>query len=105
MTEGVRKQGQGRGIGGMSYRGAAALAWLLCTVSLALVVLGLLVTVIGSSMALTFYWTKWRDQAILLVAIIGAPLLGGLIASHRPRNPYGWLWCGLGLGAALWMFA
>jgi hypothetical protein len=89
----------------MSYRGAVALAWLLCTVSLALVVLGLLVTVIGSSMTLTFYWTKWRDQAILLVAIIGAPLLGGLIASHRPRNPYGWLWCGLGLGAALWMFA
>ena len=89
----------------MSYRGAAALAWLLCTVSLALVVLGLLLTVLGSSMALTFYWTKWRDQAILLVAIIGAPLLGGLIASHRPRNPYGWLWCGLGLGAALWMFA
>src|SRR5215208_5674370 len=105
MTEGVRKQDPGRGIGGMSYRGAAALAWLLCTVSLALVVLGLLLTVIGSSMALTFYWTKWRDQAILLVAIIGAPLLGGLIASHRPRNPYGWLWCGLGLGAALWMFA
>src|SRR5918995_553414 len=105
MTEGVRKQDQGRGIGGMSYSTAAALAWLLCTVSLALVVLGLLLTVIGSSMALTFYWTKWRDQAILLVAIIGAPLLGGLIASHRPRNPYGWLWCGLGLGAALWMFA
>src|SRR5918995_320777 len=105
MTEGVRKQDQGRGIGGMSYRGGAALAWLLCTVSIALVVLGLLLTVIGSSMALTFYWTKWRDQAILLVAIIGAPLLGGLIASHRPRNPYGWLWCGLGLGAALWMFA
>jgi hypothetical protein len=89
----------------MSYRGAAALAWLLCTVSLALVVLGLLLTVLGSSMALTFYWTKWRDQAILLVAIIGAPLLGGFIASQRPRNPYGWLWCGLGLGAALWMFA
>ena len=89
----------------MSYSTAAALAWLLCTVSLALVVLGLLLTVIGSSMALTFYWTKWRDQAILLVAFIGAPLLGGLIASHRPRNPYGWLWCGLGLGAALWMFA
>src|SRR5688572_30091121 len=89
----------------MSYRVAAWLALSLCAVSLALVVLGLLLTVLGSSMALTFYWTKWRDQAILLVAIIGAPLLGGLIASHRPRNPYGWLWCGLGLGAALWMFA
>src|SRR5918997_19074 len=103
MTEGAREQG--RGISGMSYRVAAWLAWSLCAVSLALVVLGLLLTVLGSSMALTFNWTKWRDQAILLVAIIGAPLLGGLIASHRPRNPYGWLWCGLGLGAALWMFA
>ena len=101
MTEGVTKQDQTRGIGGISYVALAALAWLLCTVSLVLVVLGLLLTVIGSSMALTFYWTQWRDQAILLVAIIGAPLLGGLIASHRPRNPYGWLWCGLGLGAAL----
>ena len=89
----------------MSYRVAAWIAWSLCAVSLALVVVGLLVTVIGSSMAVTYSWTKWRDQAILLVAIIGAPLLGGLIASHRPRNPYGWLWCGLGLGAALWMFA
>src|SRR5215217_9048464 len=105
MTEGVRRQDQGWGTGGMSYRGTAALAWLLCAVSLALVVLGLLLTVIGSSMALTFYWTQWRDQAILLVAIIGAPLLGGVIASHRPRNTYGWLWCGLGLGAALCMFA
>src|SRR5919107_443487 len=105
MSEGVRKQDQGRGIGGISNRGAATLAWSLCAVSLVLVVLGLLLTVIGSSMALTFYWTQWRDQAILLVAIIGAPLLGGVIASHRPRNPYGWLWCGLGLGAALWMFA
>ena len=43
----------------MSYRGAAWLAWSLCAVSLALVVLGLLLTVLGSSMALTFYWTKW----------------------------------------------
>src|SRR5918999_1313026 len=103
MTEGAKVQD--RGVGRMSYRVAAWLAWSLCAVSLALVVLGLLLTVLGSSMALTFYWTKWRDQAILLVAIIGAPLLGGVIASHRPRNPYGWLWCGLGLGAALWMFA
>ncbi|HET9928341.1 MAG TPA: hypothetical protein VFQ09_05990, partial [Rubrobacter sp.] len=61
----------------MSYRVATWLAWSLCAVSLALVLLGLLLTVIGSSMALTFYWTQWRDQAILLVAIIGAPLLGG----------------------------
>jgi hypothetical protein len=35
------------------------------------------------------------------VGIVGAPILGGLIASRRPRNPYGWLWLGFGLGLAL----
>jgi hypothetical protein len=35
------------------------------------------------------------------VGIVGAPVLGGLIASRRPRNPYGWLWLGFGFGLAL----
>ena len=78
----------------MSFRAAAWLAWLLCTVSLALVVLGLLLTVIGSSMALTFYWTQWRDQAILLVAIIGAPSLEG----SSPRIDQGTPTDGCGAG-------
>jgi hypothetical protein len=44
---------------------------------------------------------SWRDQTVSLAGIIGAPILGGLIASRRPRNPYGWLWLGFGLGLAL----
>jgi hypothetical protein len=30
--------------------------------------------------------------------LIGAPILGGLIASRRPHNPYGWLWLGFWFG-------
>ncbi len=40
-----------------------------------------------------------------MVGIVGAPILGGLIASRRPRNPYGWLWLGFGLGLALQLLA
>ena len=37
-------------------------------------------------------------QAIEVIGFLGAPILGGVIASHRPQNPYGWLWCAIGLG-------
>jgi hypothetical protein len=40
-----------------------------------------------------------------LVGIVGAPVLGGLIASRRPENPYGWLWLVFGLGLALQQLA
>jgi MFS family permease len=36
-----------------------------------------------------------------IVGGLGAPLLGELIASQRPENPYGWLWLGIGMSFAL----
>jgi hypothetical protein len=33
--------------------------------------------------------------------LVGVPVLGGLIASRRPENPYGWLWLGMGLALLL----
>jgi hypothetical protein len=33
-----------------------------------------------------------QHQALSLVAFLGPPLLGAVIASRRPANPYGWLW-------------
>jgi hypothetical protein len=41
------------------------------------------------------------EQAISLVSLLGPPLLGGLLASRRPSNPYGWLWVAYGLGWAV----
>jgi hypothetical protein len=32
-----------------------------------------------------------------LVGFIGVPVVGALVASRLPRNPYGWVCCGLGL--------
>ena len=45
--------------------------------------------------------TPWQEQTVTLGGIVGAPVLGGLIASRRPKNPYGWLWLVFGLGLTL----
>jgi hypothetical protein len=55
----------------------------------------------GWSTPLPKGWTPWPDQAVSLVGVLGAPVLGGLIASRRPENPYGWLWLALGLSLTL----
>jgi hypothetical protein len=89
----------------MSTRTTVWLAWSACAVSLLVLALSLLLIVLGWSTPLPREWTPWRDQAVSLVGIIGAPILGGLIASRRPENPYGWLWLGFGLGLALQQLA
>jgi len=65
----------------------------------------LVLILLGWSMPLPRGVTPWRDQAVSLVGIVGAPILGGLIASRRLRNPYGWVWLGFGMGLALQQFA
>jgi hypothetical protein len=61
----------------------------------------LLMVFVGWSTPLPRGWTPWRDQAVSLVGIIGAPILGGLVASRRPENPYGWLWLSFALSLTL----
>jgi two-component system, NarL family, sensor kinase len=84
----------------MSARVVSWLAWSICAVTLLVLALAMLLIVLGWSTPLPRGWTPWRDQTVSLLGIIGAPVLGGLIASRRPRNPYGWLWLGFGLGLA-----
>ena len=85
----------------MSRRAASWLAWSVCAASLLLIAFSLLLVLLGWSTPLPKGWSPWREQAVSLVGFIGAPILGGLIASRRPENPYGWLWLGLGLSFAL----
>ena len=73
--------------------------------TLSVLALALLVILLGWSTPLPQGRTPWRDQAVSLVGIIGAPVLGGLVASRRPGNPYGWLWLGFGFGLALQLLA
>src|SRR5215204_2017540 len=85
----------------MSRRTAAWVAWSVCAASLLIMALGLLLIILGWSTPLLPGWTPWAYMANDIVPAIGAPLLGGLIASQRPENLYGWLWLGMGMSFAL----
>ena len=89
----------------MSARTTARLAWLVCGATLTVLASVLLLIVLGWSTPLPQGRIPWRDQAVSLVGIVGAPILGGLIASRRPKNPYGWLWLVFGSGLALQLLA
>ena len=89
----------------MSRRTATWLAWTLCTLALLVLAFSLLLIVLGWSTPLPGARTPWRDQAISVVGIVGAPILGGLIASRRPRNAYGWVWLAFGLGLSFQLLA
>ena len=89
----------------MSDRSLSRLAWALCALTLLVLASSLILILFGSSTPLPQGAAPWRDQAVSLMGIFGAPILGGLIASRRPRNSYGWVWLGFGLGLALQQFA
>jgi hypothetical protein len=99
VTEGSRTYG--RGIGGISFRASSWLAWSLCAAILLILASSLLLIVLGWSTPLPKGWTPWRDQALSVFGVLGAPILGGIVASRRPESPYGWLWLGFGLSLAL----
>lgn len=39
-----------------------------------------------------------------MIVLLTFPLVGALIAAHRPRNPIGWLFCGVGASWAIYAF-
>jgi hypothetical protein len=85
----------------VSTRATAWLAWSVCALSLSMLAVVLIVAFLGWSSPLPRGWETRQDMAIETVGYVGAPLLGGLIASRQPHNPYGWLWLGFGLVSAL----
>jgi hypothetical protein len=95
---------EGRGIGRMSSRNAARLAWALSAASLSLTLLTLLMSFVGWATSLPTLWYSWSSNAVEAVGYVGAPILGGLVASRLPGNPYGWLWLGFGSSVAILTF-
>jgi hypothetical protein len=85
----------------VSTRAAAWLAWSVCALSLSMLVVALLLIFLGMSTPLPRVWPSWQELAIQAAGFVGAPLLGGLIASRHPQNSYGWLWLGLSFGFSL----
>jgi hypothetical protein len=77
------------------------LAWWLCAGSLLLMATGLVLLVLSRHAQFPPSTDRWDEQALAVLEFLGAPILGGLIASRRPANAYGWLWCAIGLGVGL----
>src|SRR5215204_6224249 len=102
VTKGTRKQG--KGVGGMSSRTAAWLAWSLCAVCVVLIGLALLLDfltdasgVAGEERGLLPGDADPKLVVITGVLSLGYPMVGALIASRLPTNPIGWIFCGVGL--------
>jgi MFS family permease len=103
VTERTNEQDQE--VVGTNARAASWLAWSVCAAILTVLGLSVLLIFLGWSTPLPGGWTPWGGQLIGAAGGIGAPILGGLIASRRPGNPYGWLWLGFGLAVVLVTFA
>src|ERR687889_1239416 len=98
VTKGTRKQGNG--IGGMSHRTAAWLAWSLCAVCVVLVTLALVLDFITDQSVMPFQAGEIYDPGFAVltgVLSLAYPTVGALIASRLPANPIGWIFCSLGL--------
>jgi hypothetical protein len=86
---------------------AARLAWSLCAASLALLLLAMVLLVLGRgalfppSPLAEHTAVSWTEKLAEVLGSLGLPVLGALIAAHQPGNRYGWLWCAIGLSAAL----
>jgi class 3 adenylate cyclase len=92
--------------GRLRAHSAARLAWWLCAVSLAMMAARLVVVVLARSPgAPPPGFLPPGVQAIQVIGFLGAPILGAVIAAHRPENPYGWLWCAIGLSLGVTVFA
>jgi two-component system, NarL family, sensor kinase len=91
--------------GGLRAGSAARLAWWLCAAALAMMTARLVVVVLGATTPLPPGFPPPVIQAIEVIGFLGAPILGGVIAAHRPGNPYGWLWCAIGLSLGVTFLA
>jgi hypothetical protein len=85
-------------------RTVARLALLACGLAVALLVAALVLLWTSPSGPLPEGYGSKREQTIRLLALLGPPLLGGVIVLRRPSNPYGWLWSGYALAEAVYRF-
>src|ERR687889_721727 len=90
--EGAREQD--RGLGRMSARVAAWLAWSLCALCVALAAANFILALLnGRTLGEIFV-----SEGIFTFATctVSFAVVGALIASHRPENPIGWIFLAVG---------
>jgi hypothetical protein len=100
VTEGTSERDQGDG--GMSARAAAWLAWSLWTLCVVLFATAVLLLFLTPPIA-----SKPTAEALtgLWVMALSFPTVGAFVASRRPKNSIGWIFCGTGLLTGVRFFA
>ena len=102
MTQRTGEQGWGGG--GTSSRTAAWLAWSLVALSVALLVGGIALSRAASSAVPDLSVVgETEDGPVIanLVTLLTFSVVGAIIASRRPRNTIGWLFCSVGVTLGL----
>jgi hypothetical protein len=90
VTQGAREQS--RGIGGITHRAAAWVAWSLCLLCVALAAASLILALLnGRTLGDIFLAWDGPSIAVLPTWTVSFSVVGALIASHRPENPIGWI--------------
>jgi hypothetical protein len=91
----------------MSTRAAWVLSWSIWALCLALVALTGLLAYLTPALPGRFegYWWFPNLGFFPAVLMLAYPTVGALIASRRPRNPIGWLFCLVGLVVIVLSFA
>ncbi len=82
----------------MSPRAAGRLAWSMWAISSTLTALSLLLLVLNSAHPDVDIFDYWVESVLISVS---CSTVGALIASRRPENPTGWIFCALGLAAGI----
>jgi hypothetical protein len=90
---------QGRGIGGISPRAAAWLAWSLACLTLVMFVATIALWFLARDAQVPRSWGADLSVGGLLggALFLSFPLVGVLIASRLPKNAVGWLCLAIGL--------
>jgi len=98
VTKGTRKQDNG--IGGMTHRTAAWLAWSLWAVCVVLIGLALLLDFLTSEVIPAGLPGQRPGPGFAVLTgllSLAYPTVGAFIASRLPTNPIGWIFCGMGV--------
>jgi hypothetical protein len=90
----------------MSARSAAWLAWSMCAFSVALTLLYVLLDLLTPRIPMREFPHWLLGYAVFYtIGLLVYPTVGALVASRRPHNPIGWIFCGIGFLSAAQSFA
>jgi hypothetical protein len=88
---------QGRRETGRTHT-AARVAWIICALCLGLATIDLVLVALNSSHPDVHIPEPWPAHTVSAIAF---SLVGAVVGSRRPENPIGWLFCAIGVFAAI----